>query len=62
MGFPDDYTRIPWRGNHRDDCPDGPRYGVIGNSMAVKVMEWLGRRIQLVEEITAEIQKKELVA
>lgn len=26
--------------------PDGPRYKAIGNSMAVPVIEWIGRRIE----------------
>jgi DNA (cytosine-5)-methyltransferase 1 len=26
---------------------DGPRYKACGNSMAVPVMRWLGRRIQM---------------
>jgi len=30
---------------------DGPRYRALGNSMAVPVMAWIGRRIQMVEEI-----------
>jgi len=42
QGFPDDYTIIPWRGK---PCPDGPRYKALGNSMAVPVMRWIGRRI-----------------
>ena len=46
QGFPDDYTCIPWRRRAAEDCPDGPRYRVLGNSMAVPVMAWLGRRIQ----------------
>jgi DNA (cytosine-5)-methyltransferase 1 len=46
QGFPDDYTRIPWRGKPADRCPDGPRYRGLGNSMATTVMAWLGRRIQ----------------
>ena len=29
-----------------DDCPDGPRYKALGNSMAVPVMRWIGARIQ----------------
>lgn len=29
-----------------DECPDGPRYKAIGNSKAVPVVRWLGRRIQ----------------
>ncbi len=27
------------------DCPDGPRYKALGNSMAVPVMRWIGSRI-----------------
>lgn len=27
------------------DCPDGPRYKAIGNSMATHVMAWIGRRL-----------------
>ena len=46
QGFPDDYTRIPWRGRPADRCPDGPRYRALGNSMAVPVMHWIGSRIQ----------------
>lgn len=45
MGFPDNHTQIPWRGKARADCPDGPRYKAIGNSMAVPVMRWIGERI-----------------
>lgn len=45
QGFPDDYTRIPYRGKAAEDCPDGPRYKALGNSMAVPVMRWLGKRI-----------------
>ena len=46
MGFPDDWTRIPYRGKPAEECPDTPRYKAIGNSMAVNVMRWLGMRIQ----------------
>ena len=49
QGFPDDYTMIPWRGKPAGQCPDGPRYRALGNSMAVNVMRWLGRRIEMVE-------------
>lgn len=27
------------------DCPDGPRYKAIGNSMATRVVRWIGERI-----------------
>ena len=50
MGFPPDWTRIPWRGKPASDCPDGPRYKACGNSMGVNLMRWIGRRIQEVEE------------
>jgi DNA (cytosine-5)-methyltransferase 1 len=46
QGFPDDWTRIPWRGASEEDCPDGPRYKACGNSMAVPVMRWIGQRIK----------------
>ena len=45
QGFPDDYTAIPWRKKGADECPDGPRYKALGNSMAVNCMEWIGERI-----------------
>ena len=45
QGQPDDYTLIPWRGKPASECPDGPRYKAIGNSKAVTVVRWLGRRI-----------------
>jgi DNA (cytosine-5)-methyltransferase 1 len=45
QGFPDDYTAIPWRKKPASECPDGPRYKALGNSMAVPVMAWIGRRI-----------------
>jgi DNA (cytosine-5)-methyltransferase 1 len=43
QGFPDDYTLVPHRGK---PAADGPRYKAIGNSMAVPVMHWIGKRIQ----------------
>ena len=46
QGFPDGWTAIPWKKKDAEDCPDGPRYKALGNSMAVNCMEWLGERIQ----------------
>ena len=46
QGFPDNHTRIPWRGKAAEQCPDGSRYKALGNSMAVPVIRWLGQRIQ----------------
>jgi DNA (cytosine-5)-methyltransferase 1 len=45
QGFPDNYTAIPWRGKPASECPDGPRYKALGNSWAVPVVRWIGRRI-----------------
>jgi DNA (cytosine-5)-methyltransferase 1 len=45
QGFPDNYTAIPWKKKPADQCPDGPRYKALGNSMAVPCMRWIGRRI-----------------
>lgn len=42
QGLPDGYTDIP-------GASDAARYKAIGNSMAATVMNWLGRRIQMVE-------------
>lgn len=68
QGFPDDFTRIPWKAGYwspatnppevveaiASECPDGPRYKALGNSMAVPVMSWLGRRIAEVSAIEAK--------
>ena len=48
QGFPRNYTLIDYRGK---PAADGPRYKALGNSMAVPCMYWIGRRIQMVEEI-----------
>lgn len=45
QGFPDDYTRIPYKGKPAEKCPDGPRYKALGNSMAVPVMAWIGKKL-----------------
>jgi DNA (cytosine-5)-methyltransferase 1 len=51
QGFPDDWTKISYRNKPADQCPDGPRYKACGNSMAVPVMRWIGKRIQLIDTI-----------
>ena len=53
QGFPDDYTKIPYRGKSAEDCPDSPRYKAIGNSWCVPCVRWIGKRIQ------AELDKNE---
>jgi DNA (cytosine-5)-methyltransferase 1 len=50
QGFPDGYTAIPWKKKPADQCPDGPRYKALGNSMAVPVMRWIGERINKVSQ------------
>ena len=43
QGFGDNYTNVPWR--KAEESPDSQRYKALGNSMAVPVMAWIGRRI-----------------
>lgn len=45
QGFPDNFTRIPWRGRPAEECPDGPRYKAIGNSWAVDCVAWIAERL-----------------
>lgn len=54
QGFPDDWTQINWHGKAAAVCPDGHRYKAVGNSMAVPVMWYIGRRIQIVERRACE--------
>ena len=55
QGFPDDYTLIPWCKKPASECPDGPRYKALGNSLAVPVVRWIGERINAaVEQIKHE--------
>ena len=46
QGFPDNWTKIPYRNKPADDCPNGVRYKALGNSMAVNVMAWIGQKVQ----------------
>jgi DNA (cytosine-5)-methyltransferase 1 len=48
QGFPDDFTLVPCR---KGMMADGPRYKMLGNSMAVPVVRWIGERIAAVEAI-----------
>lgn len=56
MGFPDNWTRIVWKGKTKEECPDAPRYKACGNSMCVNVMAWLGERI---DEVNRKIPSRE---
>ena len=51
MGFPDNYTQIPYRNKPALHCPDTPRYKALGNSMAVPVVRWIGQR--LIRQLTS---------
>ena len=55
QGFPDKYTDIRPKGK---DTPDGPRYKALGNSMAVPVMRWIGKRIEMVEALKQNTYKE----
>lgn len=55
MGFPDGYTAITYRGK---PAADGPRYKALGNSWAVNCARWIGRRIQMVEELVEELKRE----
>lgn len=46
QGFPDNWTKIPYRGKSAEECPDSPRYKAIGNSWAVPCVAWIGERIK----------------
>jgi DNA (cytosine-5)-methyltransferase 1 len=48
QGFRDDFTNIP-------GASDSTRYKALGNSMAVPVMAWIGKRINLVESLQKEL-------
>lgn len=50
MGFPDNHTQIEWNGKPKEQCPDGPRYKACGNSMPCNSMQYIGKRIQMVED------------
>lgn len=54
QGFPDDFTLVPYR---KGMMADGPRYKMLGNSMCVNVMAWLGQRIALVDAIPQEASR-----
>lgn len=43
QGFPDGYTDIP-------GASDTARYKALGNSMAVPVMRWIGKRIMVTDQ------------
>lgn len=61
QGFPDDWTKVPYRNKLAELCPDSPRYKAIGNSMAVPVMRWIGIRLNLIINTSLNKDKKEIL-
>ena len=49
QGFPDGWTDIPWA--IKPTAPDSRRYKALGNSMAVPVMKFIGKRIMETKEV-----------
>lgn len=47
QGFEDNYTNVEFRGK---PAPDTARYKALGNSMTVNVMEWIAKRILMIEK------------
>ena len=47
MGFPDDWTLVPFKGKPAND---GGRFKSLGNSIAVNCLRWVGQRIALVDK------------
>lgn len=58
MGFPDGYSDITFRGK---PAADGPRYKALGNSMATKVVRWIGQRIARVLNRHRAVSRKRLM-
>ena len=44
QGFPDDWTNIPGAAKTN-------RYRALGNAISYNVIEWIGERIQMVEDL-----------
>lgn len=52
MGFPDNYTLVPYR---KRLMAAGPRQHMLGNSMAPPKMRWIGERIAAVDALTERL-------
>jgi DNA (cytosine-5)-methyltransferase 1 len=51
QGFSRGYTNITYRGK---PAADGPRYKSLGNSFAVPVVRWIGKRIAMVNNLVTD--------
>lgn len=56
FSLPDNYTNIPWRG--KPTSPDSLRYRACGNGMVTTVIEWICYRIDVVDKMLKQINKK----
>ena len=54
MGLPDGYTAVPHCGK---PMADGPRYKLLGNSIAINCLSWVGERIAMFEEVTKDLRE-----
>ena len=52
QGFPDGWTNIPWA--NKPTAPDSRRYKALGNSMAVPVMRWIGKRMMEAKQVVCD--------
>jgi len=48
QGFPDNYTQIPWNNKPKEECPVSRRYEACGRAMSINVMEYIGDRLNKV--------------
>lgn len=53
QGFPDDYTSVE---SHGKPLTDTQRYQVLGNSMPVSVIRWIGYRISVVDTLISRMR------
>lgn len=51
MGFPDDYTDVAFKGK---PASYKQRITVLGNSFPVPILEWIGERINFLEDLFHE--------
>lgn len=57
FGTPEEKSAAWERGLKMARHPDGPRYKALGNSMAVPVMAWIGRRIAAVDALLIQSER-----
>lgn len=50
QGFPENYTKIPFKGKLSEKSSRNKRYKACGNSMTVPVVQWIGKRIKKINE------------